>query len=588
MPSTKTPRAEHPRPDFTHSDWINLNGTWDFEFDPKRKGLREEWHREHRFSGKIVVPFPPESRLSGVGDTDFHRVAWYRRKFVVPAAWSKKRVLLHFGAVDYHATVWVNGAKVGVHQGGYTSFSFDITGCIGKNNTVVVRAEDDPQGKDQPRGKQCPELKSRGCLYTRVTGIWQTVWLEAVGQSYLKSMSVTPDVTDEKVSVLAVVVNQPIEGTVRAVVTDGGRAVGSADAPVRKGKALVNVPIPKPKLWQPDRPHLYNLKVTLFDRKKAVDTVKSYFGMRQVRVDHGRIYLNNRPIYLRLVLDQGYYPDGIYTAPSDAALKKDIQLAMDMGFNGARLHQKVFEPRFLYHADRMGYLCWGETGDWGCDLTSRTACENYRKEWIEIIERDRNHPCIITWTPFNERSGPFHTDRTQHQFVVDIYRLSRSLDPTRPVCENSGYDHTLTDICDVHDYSLPKDLEERWARFDQGGEPSNPHQPMFAQGYAYAGQPVVLSEIGGIWLDLKGEFGEGGWGYGNKPASVKEFLERYEGTIKACLTKRRLCGFCYTQLYDVEQEVNGLYTYTRKAKISPKIIKKINAAKAAMEQVGAR
>ncbi|NOZ23653.1 MAG: beta-galactosidase [Planctomycetes bacterium] len=584
MPGKKAPRPEYPRPDFARSDWMNLNGTWDLDFDPDRKGVKQKWFRQHKFRKKITVPFPPESKLSGIGDTDFHRVVWYRRTFTLPKKWDKKRVLLHFGAVDYRATVWVNGSEVGTHQGGYTSFAFDLTGQLGKKNTIVLRAEDHTQGKDQPRGKQCPEPESRGCLYTRVTGIWQTVWLEAAGMNYMKSLTTVPDLSDEKVTFTIVVEHPPIEGSVKAEVRDSSRTVGSAEAPVRKGKATINVAIPGPKAWQPGRPHLYDVKLTLFDDGKSVDTVKSYFGMRTVRVENGRIYLNGRPIFLRQVLDQGYYPDGIYTAPTDAALKKDIQLAMDMGFNGARLHQKVFEPRFLYHADRMGYLCWGEMGDWGLDLTRQQARKNFRKEWIEVVERDRNHPCLITWTPFNERSGPFHTDRTQQQFVVDIVRLTKSLDPTRPVCDNSGYDHTLTDICDVHDYSMPRELEERWSDFDNGGEPSTRKQPVFVKGYGYADQPVVLSEIGGIWLDLKSKFGEGGWGYGERPKSEKEFLARYKATLHACLSKRRLSGFCYTQLYDVEQEVNGLTTYTRRAKVSKDKIKRITATKAEMER----
>ncbi|MEW6357521.1 MAG: sugar-binding domain-containing protein [Planctomycetota bacterium] len=584
MPGKKTPRPEYPRPDFARSDWMNLNGTWDFEFDPDRKGAKEAWFRSRRFPKKIVVPFPPESKLSGIGDTDFHRAVWYRRTFTIPKNWARKRVLLHFGAVDYRATVWVNGSEVGTHQGGYTPFVFDITGQLGRKNTLVVRAEDHTPSGEQPRGKQCPELKSRGCLYTRVTGIWQTVWIEAAGMSYMKSLTAIPHLPDERVTLTVAIEHPPIEGSVRAEVKDGSRTVGAVEAPIRKGKAAIDVAIPGPKPWQPGRPHLYDVKLTLLDDGKPVDTVKSYFGMRNVRVEGERIYLNGKPIYLRQVLDQGYYPDGIYTAATDAALKKDIQISMEMGFNGARLHQKVFEPRFLYHADRMGYLCWGEMGDWGLDLTREQARENFRKEWIEVVERDRNHPCLITWTPFNERGGPFHSDYTQQQFVVDIVRLTKSLDPTRPVCDNSGWVHTLSDICDVHDYSMPAALEERWSGFQNGAEPAPPKQPMFAKGYHYTGQPVVLSEIGGIWLDLKANFGEGGWGYGERPGSEKEFLARYKGTIQACLSKGRLSGFCYTQLYDVEQEVNGLYTYTRRAKVSKDKIKRINAAKAAMER----
>jgi beta-galactosidase/beta-glucuronidase len=610
------PRPEYPRPQFVRDEWLNLNGIWEFEVVAKHTLPAVDEERKYlsikKFSKTILVPFCPESELSGIGNKDFMSCVWYRRKFEIPQNWGGKRVLLHFGAVDYDAKVWinpvrnpdgtlngrdksensdnkvsngVNGNIVGFHRGGYTPFSFEITKYIkaGKNK-LVVRAVDDTQSPLQPTGKQSDKLESYGCLYTRTTGIWQTVWLEAVPQTYLQSLKIEPNIKKGTITIHARI-NGEVKGLkLNTTAFASKKKVGSITVTAANTLEF-SLSLSEKKLWEPKRPFLYDLAFEIVKKdegrrtkdEKTIDLVKSYFGLRKVSVDGKRVFINNKPIFQRLVLDQGFYLDGIYTAPDDIALKQDIELSLALGFNGARLHQKVFEPRFLYWADKLGYLVWGEYPNWGLDHSEPEVLERMRAEWIEAVDRDFNHPSLIGWCPFNE------TPQNQNpELLRVIYRLTKQLDPTRPVIDTSGYIHVETDIYDVHNYEQnPEKFKATFEPFKKSDK--NVWRNLPEKEVAYQGQPYFVSEYGGIWWN-PGQKDEKAWGYGDRPKSKKEFITRYRALTETLLNHPKMFGFCYTQLYDIEQEVNGLYTYDRKPKFNPGIIKKINAQLAEIEK----
>ena len=572
MKQVKIPRPEHPRPDFERSNWLNLNGKWEFEIDPGNSGAARGLSGGKKLAQQIVVPFCPESPLSGIQNRDFMHVVWYRKQVILPASFRGKRVLIHFGAVDYDSTLWVNGVEIGSHRGGYVQFSFDITHALknGKNE-IVLRAVDDTRSGVQPTGKQSEIYPSHGCHYRRTTGIWQTVWLEAVGETYLERLVITPDLDTGRVMVQADV-HGPV-AALRVVIRAGRRIVAETLVPATWRNTVAFLEVPHVRAWSPEDPFLYDVECTILDGEQILDQVKSYLGFRNIYIEGNRIYLNNRVIFQRLVLDQGFYPDGIYTAPTDRALKRDIEISLAMGFNGARLHEKVFEPRFLYWADKLGYLCWGEYPNWGIDHNSAEAFENLASEWIEAVQRDRNHPAIIGWCPTNE------TPNEQRRFSIGyLYRLTRAIDPSRLIIDTSGYTHVLTDVDDNHDYDQdPTSFKKREDELMKG-KPFRNH----TNDAPYQGQPFICSEYGGIWWN-PGQKGTEAWGYGGRPKSGKEFIERLRGLTDALLDNPAMAGFCYTQLTDVEQEVNGLYTFARKAKFDPELIFAIFNRRAAIE-----
>ena len=581
----KIPRGEYPRPQMLRKQWLCLNGRWRFGLDGGGNGEAAGVPATGRLDGEIVVPFAPESKLSGVGNRDFMPGVWYSRKFTVPAAWKGSRIVLHLGAVDYEATVWVNGRQVGFHRGGFTPMAFEITDALKRGaNLLVVRAVDDTRSGLQATGKQAVEHQSSGCRYTRVTGIWQSVWLEPVGRSFVRSLRMVADPAGGKLHLQAVIDGGGGALSLSAEARAGRKVIARASADASTGLACCTLELSHVRPWEPDDPFLYDLSLTLSDERGETDSLESYFGLRTVAIDGPAILINGRPVFQRLVLDQGYYPRGLYTAPRDADLKRDIVLSQRLGFNGARLHQKVFEPRFLYWADRLGYLVWGEFGDWGIDRRDGEAVRRVMNEWTEVVERDFNHPSIVGWCPLNEAFG--WADR---QWLRDVHRLAKSLDPTRPVIDSSGYDHYETDVYDSHNYEQnPRKFAAAFKAFATGGEPyRNPH----AQG-AYAGQPYFVSEYGGTGWDASARGGVGrgdgqrksNWAYGEAPADMKEFIDRYRRLTTTLLRHPRMCGFCYTQLYDIEQEINGLMTYGRKMKFDPAIIAAINTQPAAIEK----
>lgn len=564
------PRSEHPDPQFQRKDWLNLNGEWDFEFDFGNSGLRAGVLEKDEWSRKINVPFCPESKLSGIEYTDFIAAVWYRKSVTVTEAQLEGRVLIHFGAVDYETYLYVNGEEAGYHKGGYTSFTFDITEFLtAGENVIAVNARDDVRDPLVPRGKQSELYNSHGCDYTRTTGIWQTVWLEFVPKAYVKSFKLFPDTVNATLGVSAVVEG---EGAFKAEAFYDGRLVGSFEK-TAAGFVGGDIKLSETHLWEVGCGRLYDLKITF-----GGDEISSYFGLRDIRIDGYKVLINGKSVFQRLVLDQGFYADGIYTAPSDEALEKDIRLSLAVGFNGARLHQKVFEPRFLYHCDRLGYIVWGEFGNWGLDYSRDGALEAMLPQWCESVARDFNHPAIVGWCPFNEtwdRDGRKQND----ELLRIVYRVTKQLDETRPCIDTSGNFHVETDIFDVHDYEQKVEIfKGNYDRLMTEGVLFE----HFPDRQEYDGKkPAFVSEYGGIQWSL-GSRGDA-WGYGNAPKSEQEFIDRYKGLTDALLDNERMFGFCYTQLYDIEQEQNGLYYYDRSPKFDPELFRRINSRKAAIE-----
>jgi beta-galactosidase/beta-glucuronidase len=577
----KVPRAEYPQPQFQRDAWLTLNGPWEFEFDDGNVGLDQGWATAgRRFARTITVPFCFESTASGIGDRSFHPWIWYRRTVVIPADWKGRRVLLKFGAVDYRAQVWVNGQTAGSHEGGNVPFSFDVTPLLkAGENTITVRAEDPPTDRSIPRGKQYWEVESRSIFYTRTSGIWQPVWLEAAGEAYIDSYRVNPSL-DGTVRFAARLARPRPDLELVATVTwkDQVVATGSAKAPSDRVAAAVVVN--EPRLWSPGSPNLYDVTLELKAGGKVVDRVHSYFGYRSIGIRQDRVAINGNPTYLKMVLDQGYWPESELTPPSDEAMQYDIRVTKEMGFNGARKHQKVEDPRYLYWADKMGLLVSGEMAN-AYSYDNRYA-GRFTREWIEAVERDVNHPSIIIWAPINESWGtPDLADVRQQAHLKGNYWLTHSLDDTRLVIDNEGWEHTdQTDIFAFHDYARTGDeLYEKYKNLvtKPGSHVPDISEPALAPGYAYNGTPFYLSEFGGIAFIPPGhKVPQQAWGYSGVEPTSDAALGRLRGLYAGIARVPAIAGICYTQLTDVEQEVNGLMTYDRKLKFDAKAVKDIN------------
>ncbi len=567
-----TPRAEYPIPHFARESWESLNGEWEFSFD------------EPVFDRTIIVPFAFETQLSGIGVNEFHKTVWYRRTFHIPHSMKDKLIILHFGAVDYRCRVWVNDRQVAEHVGGQVGFSIDITEALqpDKPNVIRVMVEDDPLDLGIPRGKQYWEKTSKSIFYTKTTGIWQSVWLEAVSSNHLKNVYITP-LLDEK----AVKIDYELAGEedllleTRISYKDTRVAKITTENNSLNGSITVNLEQPALRAWNfledltwsPETPRLFDVVFSVYRKGELVDRVASYFGMRKVSVDNGMFMLNNRPYYQKLVLDQGYWPESLLTAPSDQAFIDDILLAKQMGFNGARKHQKVEDPRYLYHADRLGFLVWGEIG--AAYIYSRSYAATMTREWSEAVLRDYNHPSIVAWTPLNESWGILQVKNNlmEQGHCSAMYHLTKSLDDTRVVIDNDGWEHTCGDLLTIHDYEWRSEvLKERYSTLERVLSSMPADRPLYVKGYDYNGQPVLVTEFGGISF-IPGD--ENGWGY-SSALTPEDFLKRYNDVVAPLLASPVVQGFCYTQLTDVEQEKNGLLNYDRSVKVDLEAIKRIN------------
>ncbi|MDN3482104.1 glycoside hydrolase family 2 TIM barrel-domain containing protein, partial [Arthrobacter sp. APC 3897] len=605
---------------FVREQWINLNGAWDFEIDRSDSGL-DRGLLQRPLLGSIIVPFAPESELSGIGETDFMDAVWYRRTITVPSDWNGLRPILHFGAVDYDATVWANGTEVAKHRGGFTPFDADLSAVAGPGDDVevTVRARD-LHGEVQARGKQATWFANTHCQYTRTTGIWQTVWLEGVPPTAVTRIQITPNVASSSFTVTAPLTGNLPEGRLNVSLTDNdGRRV--AEASVGTGFDLAPTLVltlaeADVRLWDVGNPQLYGVEVSLFTGDTRVDRIRSYTALRSVSIDGNSFRLNGRRVFQRLVLDQGYWPESLMTAPSDQALIDDIELSLAAGFNGARLHQKVFEERFLFHADLRGYLVWGEFGDWGVSGQgpmgdNQKPDASFISQWLEAVQRDINHPSIVGWCPLNETHQVLHDRITVLDDVTRAMFLATKLaDPSRPVIDASGYSHRVmeTDVYDSHSYEQdPEAFQAEQQGLADGkpflnrpatlGEIGLPHGKT-EYSLPYAGQPFFVSEYGGIWWNEQeavaaaegrapvavGSDQADSWGYGDRVRSEEEFYARFEGLTNVLLDDPNMFGYCYTQLTDVFQEKNGVYDFKRGDKFDVERLRRVQQRPAAYEQ----
>ena len=589
-------RQEYPRPQFVRKDWLCLNGSWEFSFDDENLAAAQHWEKDSwRLDRTIEVPFCFESRLSGIQDPSAHDRIFYKRNFQIPKSWRGRRILLHFGAVDYQCRVFVNEMLCTEHTGGSTGFSADITDCLREGEQSLAVAVFDPAHDESiPRGKQYWEDKSAGIWYTRTSGIWQTVWLEPVSEAHITHVKFTPDIDRDMVVLEAEFSDWKPDMCLEAEIRFQGELI-CRDRYLLNNKKVFRRDIHLSedhifynssahggrRCWSPENPALYDVTLRLYCGGQLSDEADSYFGMRKIHTQNGITYLNNSPYYFKLVLDQGYWPDGILTAPSDDAFITDIRLMKEMGFNGCRKHQKVEDPRFLYHADRMGFLVWGEMAS-ACLFTD-DGVTSYAKEWFDIIKRDYNHPCIVAWVPFNESwSVPnIAVCKRQQEQSLGMYHLLKCLDPTRLIVNNDGWEMTKSDICAIHNYAHGSSAEPQKQAFFARTLQEKPlllssahsGKSLYAQGFSYNGEPILITECGGI--SYRSGHPEC-WGY-TRAQSEADYLEQYAHVIGSILKSDLIYGFCYTQLSDVEQETNGLLTYDRKPKCDPARIREINS-----------
>jgi beta-galactosidase/beta-glucuronidase len=585
---TNLPREEYPRPDFVRDNFLCLNGEWDFAYDDDNLGLSEKWYKDtgDKFDKKITVPFTYLCELSGINNQDFHDIVWYRRKVNFERKLENSRFLLHFGAIDHEADIWIDSDHVCHHEGGNTPITIDVTGSVleGKEHTITVRAFDDSFDFEMTRGKQFWKRTSSGIFYTRTVGIWQSVWLEEVPEVYLKEVKVTPDL-DERMIEIEMEIEGAKEATAGVSIRLKGEELLTDNVLIKNGKAKVKYWLDsaitldwhhqETWTWSPEAPVLFDVEYTVkgLSEGSVTDKVAGYFAFRKINVVNGRILLNNRPYVMKMLLDQGYFRKGLLTAPTDEDLKKDIEYAKEMGFNGVRKHQKVEDPRYLYWADKLGFLVWGE-GPSSYEY-SQLAVERHTREWLEILRRDYNHPCIIAWVPLNESWGVHEIlDREDEQaHSLALYYLIKSIDRTRLVISNDGWTHTKSDIITIHDYSGDRqELEKRYENLDGILKEFPGGHALFARGYEYHGEPIMVTEFGGISFCKDGTEG---WGY-TSAENEEDFLIRYRNVVEPLLDSDNVQGFVYTQLTDVEQEINGLMTYDRQFKVDPAKIREIN------------
>jgi len=576
---------DYPRPQFVRSDWTNLNGEWSFGFDDLNVGEKAKWQEQFGGNRSIIVPYSYETKASGIGEEEHHPYVWYERKIDVPTAAADKKTMLHFQAVDYIAKVWVNGHYVGQHKGGYTAFSFDVAPYLvyGDSNRVTVKAEDSMNAA-QPRGKQRWMKDSFECFYVQTTGIWQSVWLEYVNDTYIQEVRITPNIDTRAVSLEYHVSGDYSSDEVHleTIISLKGKQVKRVMHVVDREWLRFDIDLLhevngpwKMSLWSPENPNLYDIEFILYRGEVKLDHVYSYFGMRKISTRNGQVLLNNEPIYQRLLLDQGYWQESHLTPPSEEAIVRDIDAILDMGYNGVRKHMKVEDARFLYWCDVKGVLVWSEmaaTFEFNAD-----AVQNFTSEWMAVVRQYYNHPSIITWVPFNESWGIMNIakDEKQQAFTESIYHLTKAFDSTRLVVSNDGWEHTVSDILTLHDYvESGEEFLQRYADKDcivNNEIAFNNKRYAYADGYRYEGQPIMISEFGGVALK-----NEAGWGYGNQEASEEAFIKRLQDIHRAIKQTDYIVGYCYTQITDVQQEVNGLLTEDRKLKIPLDVVKELN------------
>lgn len=585
---------DYPRPQFVRDNWENLNGIWDFKFDDENCGEQEQWFKTFKSELTIQVPFTYETKLSGIQEESRHDNIWYHKTIQVDGTRLKKNnYIIHFEGSDFVTKLWVNGQYAGSHKGGYARFSFDITKLIKDGTNHLTVKVEDSFDMQQPRGKQRWINQNFGCWYVQTTGIWKTVWTEYVPKISLKQVKMTPNLEDYSLEVeYNVNIPEPMlngDFMVEAAVYFEGQLINKTLTSVMSEhiETKVDLFVKKPdgmewtvQTWSPEEPNLYDIEFSLINKGEIFDKAGSYFAMREIRIDGPNILLNGRPLYQRLILDQGYWEPSHLTPPSEDALIEDIDKIQALGYNGLRKHQKTEDERFLYWCDVKGMLVWSEAP--ATYQYSDYAVHEFTTEWLEIVKQNYNHPCIITWTPFNESWGisRVETKRTEQHFTEAIYHLTKSIDKYRPVIVNDGWEHTVSDIITLHDYEEAGEvLKARYTEYQNEIMTTevyhSNHKSAFANGYQYKGQPVIISEYGGIAFNND----DSGWGYGNKVNTKEEFIQRFDSITTAVKELPYVCGFCYTQVSDVQQEINGLMDIERNFKVEPETIREINERK---------
>lgn len=570
------PRPEYPRPDFARELWMTLNGEWEFEFDERPQPGQD-------YSRKIMVPFVYQTKASGIGEEAAHNRIFYRKSFQVMPEFAGKRTFLHFGAVDYQTKVLLNGETLGEHTGGYTPFAFEITDVLKSEDNVLEVWVTDMPDTAQPRGKQYWKEVPDRCWYTPTSGIWQSVWIEAVEGKAIESFQITPDIDNACIELELKAEECTGDTTVRAEIFYKGEKVQLAEFSLgaRRRRLTISLleadAIDEVHFWSPEHPNLYDIRLTLCMGGRIQDVVTGYFGMRRIACENGRILLNHYPYYLKMVLDQGYWEESGLTAPTDEALRRDVELCLEYGFNGARKHQKIEDPRYYYWCDRLGLLVWGEIPS-GYEFCG-DEIENITRDLQEFIKRDYNHPSVIAWVPLNESWGvrKMKVDQRQQHFGESLYYLLKSLDPMRLVSTNDGWENVTGDIAGIHDYAQEGDaIRKKYnsGRLEdlEGFYPG--HRKLLAQGYHRGDMALMITEYGGI--ALKKDAVEGAWGYAEAEATIDSLVERYRDVTEAIGEIKEICGFCYTQLTDVYQEVNGLLNFDHSVKVPSERIREIN------------
>lgn len=583
-------KKDYPRPQLVRDRWENLNGSWDFRFDDANIGESEKWFHQFPSQRSIQVPFTYETKLSGIGEEGRHDNLWYRRNIQADASLLLDNdYILHFEGSDFITKLWVNGQYAGSHRGGYARFSFNISELLKDGDNELVVKVEDSFDMQQPRGKQRWVDTSFECWYVQTTGIWKTVWSEYVPKVRLEKVKMTPvlDANALEVEYEVTAPEELLDGclAISAEISFAGKLVSKSLTTVMASHVELCMDVFSTKeagiregvhTWSPEAPNLYDIHFEVLVNDKIVDNAGSYFAMRQIRIDGSRILLNGRPIYQRLILDQGYWKDSHLTPPSEEALIEDIDKIQALGYNGLRKHQKTEDERFLYWCDVKGMLVWSEMPS-AYQYTDYAVTE-FAAEWLEIVTQNYNHPCIITWTPLNESWGISHvkTRRMEQHFTEAIYHLTKSVDRYRPVIVNDGWEHTVSDIITLHDYEEAGQVfYQRYQEFEgalSADTYHNNHESAFANGYPYQGQPVIISEYGGIAFDND----DSGWGYGNKVTTKEAFIQRFDEITTAVKELPYVCGFCYTQVSDVQQEINGLMDMDRNYKVEPEVIREIN------------
>ncbi len=581
---------DYPRPQFVRKEWKSLNGEWNFAFDDNDEGEIKKYFNKFPKEKKINVPFTYETKLSGIGDESVHYIVWYNKKVIISREQiDNKKIILNFEGSDYKTKVWVNSNYIGENIGGFSRISFEIEKyVIEGENDITVKVEDS-LSKYQPRGKQRYKKESWKCWYVQTTGIWKTVWIEWLSKEYIKNVKNIPKIDTNKIK-LEVETNisekhfeeQPYY--IEVEISFNGQVLNTSKEEINSNYQEFEINIYQGvehviQKWSPTNPNLYDIVYKLYCNNTIIDTVYSYFGIRQINIEGEKIFLNGEQLYLKLILDQGYWKESHLTPPSEESLVKDIESVLEFGYNGVRKHQKIEDERFLYWCDVKGVLVWSEMAS--CYSFNDKSLQAFTEEWIKVVKQNYNHPSIITWVPINESWGVpnVSTEEMQQNFVNSLYYLTKSIDNTRPVITNDGWEHTISDIITIHDYEQESELlysiyNENLKSVLNNEQKVNARHNIFSQGYKYKGQPIIMSEYGGIAINS-----DKGWGYGKQVKDEKEFIERFTNLTKVIQDIPNISGYCYTQLTDVQQEINGLLDTERNYKIEPSIIKKINNKK---------